>query len=180
LLLESTRAKEAAVKKETAEQLAAFHRQREQADRALLESTSGEKAKASGKPGSPVEEEQWAILGRKRKRGHKESLFSRNLRKPSAAEKTALSERKMSSDTKDSSASKPEEKPIKSPPFVTSPSLQSSPKIGLSSSEKWPTPAKRHGNQASLTDAELPGEGKITSKAAPLSLGLDAYSSCEE
>jgi hypothetical protein len=94
-VLESTRAKEAAIKKETAEQLAAFHRQREEAERALLESS------ASGETANPasIEEEQWIISGRKRKRSKKDLLFPGKVRRSSTTdEATPSSERRVSSD----------------------------------------------------------------------------------
>ncbi|OJJ49641.1 hypothetical protein ASPZODRAFT_53264, partial [Penicilliopsis zonata CBS 506.65] len=69
-LLESTRAQEAAVKKETAEQLEEFRRQREQAEKDELEGTSVD-------AGLPTEEEQWAISSRKRRREkNKDLLFA--------------------------------------------------------------------------------------------------------
>ncbi|KOS39169.1 hypothetical protein ACN38_g10019 [Penicillium nordicum] len=78
-VLESTRAKEAAVKKETAEQLAAFHRQREEAQKALLESTSLEVP--------PVKSDQWTALARKRRNDkHRSALISGKKRKASATD----------------------------------------------------------------------------------------------
>ncbi|KAJ5688079.1 hypothetical protein N7536_010698 [Penicillium majusculum] len=81
-VLESTRAKEAAVKRETAEQLEAFHRQREEAQKALLESTSPEVA--------PVKGEQWTALARKRRNDkHRKALISGKKRKASATDNAA-------------------------------------------------------------------------------------------
>ncbi|KAJ6157120.1 hypothetical protein N7497_006005 [Penicillium chrysogenum] len=57
-VLESTRAKEAAVKRETAEQLEAFHRRREEAQKALLESASD---------AAPAQGQEWTALARKRR-----------------------------------------------------------------------------------------------------------------
>ena len=69
-VLESTRAKEEAVKKETTEQLDLFRQQQEEADKALL-SEAGASIGAGG-PGSagspPAEESPWALNARKRKR----------------------------------------------------------------------------------------------------------------
>lgn len=59
-ILESTRAQEAAVKKDTADQLEAFRKQREEAEKAMLESTSTESV--------PREDEEWNISARKRRR----------------------------------------------------------------------------------------------------------------
>ncbi|CAI7667070.1 uncharacterized protein N7487_003144 [Penicillium crustosum] len=81
-ILESTRAKEAAVKRETAEQLEAFHRQREEAQKALLESTSPEVA--------PVKGDQWTALARKRRNDkHRNALISGKKRKASATDNAA-------------------------------------------------------------------------------------------
>jgi hypothetical protein len=88
-VLESTRAREAAVKKETAEQLAEFHRQREEAERSLLDDPSSEKPGPGGSVKSPVEEEQWARSGKKRKRNKKDLLFPTKARKSSAGEDVA-------------------------------------------------------------------------------------------
>ncbi|CRG85150.1 hypothetical protein PISL3812_02275 [Talaromyces islandicus] len=88
-ILESTRAQEAAVKKETAEQLAEFHRQREEAERSLLDDPSSEKAGPGGTAKSPGEEEQWARSGKKRKRNKKDLLFPTKTRKSSAGEDVA-------------------------------------------------------------------------------------------
>ncbi|KAI9716482.1 MAG: hypothetical protein M1812_005377 [Candelaria pacifica] len=94
-VLESTRAKEAAVKKETTEQLDLFRKQQEEADKALLlAETNAEKANPGGGSASPIaEEEQWVINGRKRKKGKdKEALKGVKLRKSSSTyERPALS-----------------------------------------------------------------------------------------
>lgn len=76
-VLESTRAQEAAVKKDTADQLELFRRQREEAEKAMLGPTSSEV--------TPAEEEEWAIPGRKRRRDKKDLLIPGKKRKSSAA-----------------------------------------------------------------------------------------------
>jgi hypothetical protein len=167
-LLESTRAKEAAVKKETAEQLEVFHRQRQEADRALLEAASGD----VDKPGAaaPGEEEQWVISGRKRRRDKKkESLIPGKRRKSSTVEETEASgstERNASSAsaTVDTNTIKGVEKPSLSPsttqfqPSRASVSIQSSP-------AKTVTPQKSNASTVKVS--------------APL-LGLTGYSSDED
>ncbi|KAL4813695.1 N-terminal domain of NEFA-interacting nuclear protein NIP30-domain-containing protein [Aspergillus spinulosporus] len=60
-IMESTRAHEATVKKETAEQLEQFRRQREEAEKAYLKDTSTEIP-------PPAEAEDWKIASRKRRR----------------------------------------------------------------------------------------------------------------
>lgn len=74
-VLESTRAREEAVRKETAEELEHFRKQQEKVE------------KAADDEGSPeAEEEQWAARGKKRKKSHaKESLIGIKLRKTSSA-----------------------------------------------------------------------------------------------
>ncbi|KAH0537638.1 hypothetical protein FGG08_005589 [Glutinoglossum americanum] len=94
-VLESTRAREAALKKETTEQLDAFRKQQEEADKAAFreeDQTGKTAAGTGGGSGSPVgEEEQWALSGRKRKKGReKEVLKGVKLRRTSStAEKLA-------------------------------------------------------------------------------------------
>ena len=100
-VLESTRAKEEAVKRETVEQLDVFRRQQEEADRALLlQHEDGPDEEKTGKAGSPTTEEtQWAVNARKRKRvKEKEGLKGIKLRKysttgerPTAIEATSPS-----------------------------------------------------------------------------------------
>lgn len=86
-VLESTRRKEAAIKKETAEQLKVFRKEREEADKATA---NADDAVDSGKMVmgtiSPVEEDQWAISGRKRKKGKQDSLKPIKSRKLSGEE----------------------------------------------------------------------------------------------
>lgn len=76
-VLESTRAQEAAVKKDTADQLEVFRRQREEAEKALLEDTSADVAPAA-------EGENWKIPARKRRRDKKDSLIPGKKRKSTA------------------------------------------------------------------------------------------------
>lgn len=78
-VLESTRAQEAAVKKDTADQLEVFRKQREEAEKAMLGPTSSEV--------TPAEEEEWTIPARKRRRDKgKDLLLPGKKRKASAAE----------------------------------------------------------------------------------------------
>ena len=85
-MLESTRAREEAVKKETAEQLGLFRRQQEEADKVLLsEGGDTNDTVDLGKAGNPpVAESQWAINARKRKRPKDEDGLPKGLklRKP--------------------------------------------------------------------------------------------------
>lgn len=74
-VLESTRAQEAAVKKDTADQLEVFRKHREDAEKALLGPTSSDV--------TPAEEEEWAIPTRKRRRDKKDLLLNGKKRKAS-------------------------------------------------------------------------------------------------
>lgn len=90
-VLESTRAKEEAVKKETTEHLELFRRQQEEADKAALREADTETG-ASREAGSPSDppsaESQWAINARKRKRTKDgEAIPGLKLRKSSSASK---------------------------------------------------------------------------------------------
>ncbi|PYI13294.1 hypothetical protein BO86DRAFT_389477 [Aspergillus japonicus CBS 114.51] len=67
-ILESTRAKEAAVKKETAEGLELFRRQREEAEKTLLEDTAADVVPAA-------EGEDWKLPARKRRREKSKDLL---------------------------------------------------------------------------------------------------------
>lgn len=80
-LLESTRAQEDAVKKDTADQLEVFRRQREEAEKALLENTSADVAPAA-------EAEDWKIPSRKRRREKKKDSLIPGKKRKSTAENT--------------------------------------------------------------------------------------------
>ncbi|KAL8825754.1 MAG: hypothetical protein Q9170_007672 [Blastenia crenularia] len=69
-VLESTRAKEDAIKKETTEQLELFRRQQDKADKVLLDNTTnrGSPSEASSPVNDAFSESSWAINARKRKR----------------------------------------------------------------------------------------------------------------
>jgi hypothetical protein len=74
-VLEETRKKEQQVKKETAEQLEAFRRQREEAERKALEEANARATIA------PVEEAPlWVAPGRKRKKSEKEGPLLRRVK----------------------------------------------------------------------------------------------------
>lgn len=168
-LLESTRAKEAALKKETAEQLEAFHRQRQEADKALLESASGENPTGA----STVEEEQWTISARKRRRDKKkESLLPGKKRKSSAAEDEAassLTERKASPDAKDAT----EKPPVSICPTQPPPAKARSPK-------NPPAAAAAPVETKPESDAKSPDTKPPLAKPTSVALGLAGYSSDED
>jgi len=116
-VLESTRAKEEAVKKETSEQLEIFRRQREEADKALLGDPEVATAAATGS-GSPIDEESW-VTSKKRRRGKdKEMLGGIKLRKTSCA---AEDKAKGTVHESISKASDVEEKQASSSPALSAP-----------------------------------------------------------
>jgi len=89
-VLESTRAEEERVKRETAEGLELFRQQQEDADKKLLARRGSDGAGPNVVQGSPTaEEDQWAVGTRKRKRAkEKEGLKGVKLRKSSTNEQT--------------------------------------------------------------------------------------------
>lgn len=93
-VLESTRAKEDAVKKETTEQLELFRRQQEEADKVVLkDEDTGSVSNGAGSPSllSPGDS-QWVINARKRKRAkNNDTLPGLKLRKSSSASKEQAS-----------------------------------------------------------------------------------------
>ncbi|CAK4034694.1 Hypothetical predicted protein [Lecanosticta acicola] len=78
-VLESTRAQEAAVKKQTAEDLDAFRRQQEEAERAAKTADTSEAVDA-------IDTTSWAV-SRKRKKGREDLLGGVKLRKASSGDK---------------------------------------------------------------------------------------------
>ncbi|KAL4868338.1 hypothetical protein BDV12DRAFT_104029 [Aspergillus spectabilis] len=80
-IMESTRTQEANVKKETAEQLELFRRQREEAEKALLEDTTADVAPAA-------EGEDWKIASRKRRRDKSGALLIPGRKRKSVGEDT--------------------------------------------------------------------------------------------
>lgn len=82
-MLESTRQKEAEVKKQTSEQLELFRRQQEEADKAAID-VGGEAQEGEGANGKE-EEEKWVVNKGKRKREEKKGLKGFKLRKASSS-----------------------------------------------------------------------------------------------
>ncbi|KAL4879501.1 N-terminal domain of NEFA-interacting nuclear protein NIP30-domain-containing protein [Aspergillus karnatakaensis] len=81
-IMESTRAQEETVKKETAEQLELFRRQREEAEKAILEDTTADVAPAA-------EGEDWKLASRKRRRDKSGALLIPGRKRKSVGEDTA-------------------------------------------------------------------------------------------
>ena len=67
-MLESTRAKELAVKEETREQLEVFRKQQEEADKKVMDGGKELAEETAGSPTGESNETQWTVHARKRKR----------------------------------------------------------------------------------------------------------------
>lgn len=119
-VLEGTRKKEAEVQKDTLEQLDAFRRRQEEAERkAFEEEQRGDEGKEGEKKGET--HTQWVAAGSKRKKGH-ELLKGVKIRRKSegAEEKTRLGDTKEKVlDTAQKAAPTPQAVPVK--PVPTSP-----------------------------------------------------------
>jgi hypothetical protein len=167
-VLESTRSQEATIKKETNEQLALFHRQRQEAEQALLDTSKGGDANAAG-AASPTEEEHWATTNRKRRRAKEKDAFRGvKLRKASSSGV----DRSSSQDTKPSDTDKPRETAA----AEVSPSTRKP-----SGTEKPPTPSTKGQGSDSANSPSVTSEVKKSPiVAAPSGLGLGAYSSDED
>lgn len=140
-MLESTRAEEDRVKRETAEGLEQFRKQQEEADKKARRGSDGAQAMEQGS--QTVEEEQWVAGGRKRKRAkEKEVLKGVRIRRSSTTEKAANPSATEASPSKSPLTLKT---PVKSkePPVLAQPNPTSAPPA---SAEKVPpTPAKSTG-----------------------------------
>ncbi|KAK2752807.1 hypothetical protein FQN55_005939 [Onygenales sp. PD_40] len=159
-VLESTRAQEAALKRETMEQLEVFHRQRQQMDKTFIAGTdiSGVADSNGTKAGSPPDEEQWTTSGRKRRRGKdKEALPGVKLRKSSSTDVKSSTISKASSDT----ASRPAQ---------SSPEPEKDAKI----------PGKAETKHATETSVEQTKPRIPATAPTSSALGLGAYSSDDD
>ncbi|KAF7585850.1 hypothetical protein BBP40_009972 [Aspergillus hancockii] len=166
-VLESTRAQEAAVKRETAEQLELFRRQREEAEKAALEVGSADVA-------PPAEGEDWKIPARKRRRDKKDLLLPGKKRKSTAEggdETSSPGEQKTDKDVKESGKDAKKES-------VLAPAQ----KAEITESK----PPVKPVNSASpvVAEANVAGSGQTVEKPAvkpsSISLGLSGYSSDSE
>lgn len=156
-VLESTRAEEAAVKKDTADQLEVFRKQREEAEKALLGPTSSDV--------TPAVEEEWTIPARKRRRDKGRDLLPGKKRKESATES---SEKPSAPKEQERVAAKPQEKTN---------TVTTSGKTGASqAAEKTAKATPADTQKPSSTDKDQ-ADTKQPAKPAPVSLGLAAYGS---
>lgn len=157
-VLESTRAQEAAVKKDTADQLEVFRKQREEAEKAMLGPTSSEVA--------PVEEEEWTIPARKRRRDKgKDLLLPGKKRKASAAEGNSKEGEARKSSQGSGSA-----------PTETDRQVTSTATTEGSATKAVENTAKGLGEATQKPSTEQPGT-KPPTRAAATSVGLVGYGS---
>ncbi|OGE56450.1 hypothetical protein PENARI_c003G07529 [Penicillium arizonense] len=154
-VLESTRAQEAAVKRDTADQLEVFRRQREEAEKALLGPTSSDV--------TPAEEEEWTAPARKRRRDkQKDLLIPGKKRKASLTENSAKpnSQEQESQKSGADSGSKPKQ-PAQQNSKPSQVAASTTPKTATNPEQSQP-------------------QTKPPAKPAPISLGLAGYSSDSE
>ncbi|KAI9928749.1 hypothetical protein MW887_001967 [Aspergillus wentii] len=167
-VLESTRAQEAAVKKDTADQLEEFRRQREEAEKVLLEDTS-----ADVKPSA--ETEDWKIPARKRRRDKKQDLLLPGKKRKSLAEEEKADEASSQTKQKTAQATKPAAKSAGGT-FVSIPTPKATPQESNSSQSP-----KNAGKQVESADAKASQpEAKPAAQPSSFSLGLAGYSSDSE
>ncbi|GME23075.1 NEFA-interacting nuclear protein NIP30 [Neofusicoccum parvum] len=165
-VLESTRAKEAALKQETTQQLDAFRRQQDEAERAARLAGNSE-----GDPA--VEEEQWASAGRKRKKGKdKETLMGIKIRRTSST-----GEKGVSDSTSKAKANKPapaaEGNKTATAPETTKPA----PAAKVHATPASSPPKMDTGAAGSAGQKEAQAQ---KAKPTPAALGLSGYSSDED
>jgi hypothetical protein len=100
--LDSVLEKEAEVQKETLEQLDAFRRRQEEAERRAFEE---EQREGKGKEGDAETHAQWVAAGRKRKKGHDLLKGVKIRRKSEAAEELATEKREEENHVKEMASS---------------------------------------------------------------------------
>ncbi|KAE8378103.1 N-terminal domain of NEFA-interacting nuclear protein NIP30-domain-containing protein [Aspergillus bertholletiae] len=166
-IMESTRAQEAAVKKETAEQLEAFRRHREEAEKVALEEGTADVTPAA-------EGEDWKIPARKRRRDKKDLLLPGKKRKSTAeGAGETLSTGEQNADQKEKSPGKDDKQSV--PPLANAANVEEShPPVNTATSAS----AAQVGDVKAASPEQT--EKKQTAKPAPISLGLSGYSSDSE
>ncbi|KAJ5160447.1 uncharacterized protein N7482_007451 [Penicillium canariense] len=170
-VLESTRAQEEAVKRDTADQLEAFRKQREEAEKALLGPTSSEV--------TPAEEEEWAIHARKRRREKgKDLLHPGKKRKASVTGESGKSAgatkeheaRKMSQRGGPATAQTDTEA---TKPTADSADIDTSRRTTAANAAMGPSKSRA----TSSRTAKITADTTQAAKPAPVSLGLVGYGS---
>ncbi len=176
-VLESTRAKEEAVKRETTEQLDIFRRQQEEADKVILAEGGGtEGGTGETKAASPTAEgSAWAVNARKRKRAkEKEGLKGVKLRKSSSTVETPKELECASPDVQEKKAITPAEDTRERDEVLS----------GIAATDKSPAETvishPTQPDKASATATTKQASGTISKSAATAGLGLGGYSSDED
>lgn len=164
-VLESTRAQEAAVQKDTADQLEVFRRQREEAEKTLLEDTAADVAPAA------AEGEEWKIPSRKRRREKKKDTLLPGKKRKSTADSAGEDTQQQPEHKEDTSqVDKPKTK--KNPETVSA---------GASSSQKDSKPQEGSNNPKDPSkDTTEPAKKQPEPEKPAVSLGLGDYGSDSE
>lgn len=165
-VLESTRAKEAALKQETTQQLDAFRRQQDEAERVA-------RLAGNNEGDTTAEEEHWVSAGRKRKKGKdKESLMGIKIRRKSSTGEKAAPE----PGSKAHSGS-PDDTHTQAANSTTPKATSQEPTAEVVAKTVSPRPKAEIDVAGSAN-----GKGTQTQKlkATPVALGLGAYSSDED
>ncbi|KAF2686501.1 hypothetical protein K458DRAFT_362592 [Lentithecium fluviatile CBS 122367] len=160
-VLEGTRKKEEEVKKETLEQLDAFRRRQEEAERRAFE----EEQRKEGKEGEGLTHAQWVAAGRKRKKGH-ELLKGVKIRRKSGAGEDESSSVRIPEGTQDGKL-----KEVGKTPLNAAHNAVSAPKDG---------PAKLASSAAKAGPVKLASASPPFKPAVPVSLALGYASSDDE
>ncbi|OJD22188.1 hypothetical protein ACJ73_06464 [Blastomyces percursus] len=175
-VLESTRAQEAALERETRQHLEIFHRQRQEADRAALVDTGSGDPKTAG-ASSP---EKWTTSVRKRKRAKvKDEIPGVKLRKSSSANANSIAASRLSPEagSKESRLTSESEEISKN---------QEKPDIPVNPAnrEDIKEPEEPEGPTTTSAKAAPDHSSKVEQKVIPQvvssALGLGAYSSDDD
>lgn len=160
-VLESTRAREAAVRKETVEQLGHFHRQRQEAERdSLAKDDPTTSAVSAG-------DDNWMTAGRKRRRPKAKDTFpGMKLRKSSSTEPKLVEKGQPANDDRHDKQSI----------ATTSTSVEESRK----SSDVKDCPGKQNKETKNDESRQAPATSPSSAEKSSVALGLSAYSSDEE
>lgn len=160
-VLESTRAKESAVKKETAEQLELFRRQQEESEKVALDAEPD---------AHPVGSDAWIVSTRKRKRARERDVLPGvKLRKSSSA-----ADQKLDSDKANEAVHEERSAPAPTPKDAPAPlPVQPSPLAVAKAIET----AKQNASPPTTASPKPPAS---VPAVAPAALGLGAYSSDDD
>jgi hypothetical protein len=154
---ESERAKEEAIRQETLKQLERFRQQQEAANQANRTEDTGGDVSPTGGQSSPPPDRQWAVSGKKRRRGHDKEVLLKGVK----VRKHSTSEADPKLPLRDDG---PEAKTLESSPVDPSVSLFNEPEKSSTS------------NDAAKGASSL-AQSSATKSANPAALGLGAYGS---